>query len=607
MASKGESYKEHGHAKKLVASLNEYRLSNFMCDVVLVTDSKEFLAHRNVLCASSPYFLDHLASSSTSGNSETTIRPSLGARIELANVKGDVLEDILNFIYKGEICVGEENVRKLISASDILRMTNLKEIACRFYEKRLCPTNCINIAALAEEFNCNTLKVAADSFILKHFLEILHYQDFKQLTCNHIIRIISSDEINAETEEQIFTAAMEWLHYDLDNRHKFVPNILSCIRLLLTSKYFIRDVIEQDHVLNSDPHSKAIIEETKFLFEFPDRKHIIKYREAHKPRAFSDLAQIIIACGGNQERLSTNEVLCYVPSQDFWYPLAPMIDTRYHSYTVVKDNTIYSVGGKNEAVPLRSVERYLFASDKWTESTHLPITVSNHVACVFNGEIYVIGGESGGKSIRNAFRFSTSKSQWVEVKGLTIPRRSAAVAVHKQLYVIGGYGPDSQAVASVERFDPYLNEWSKIFPMNSARAGASAVCIENKIYVFGGEYAMWSYYRSCEVFDIQTDEWKMIGDMSIPRAFMGVAHFEGIVYVIGGMVSAEGTDQYGVGDDEEQFVDVNESNLVECYDYNSNSWTQACSLPAATADINCGCITVSKSLLESRCGIDNIE
>ena len=179
--------------------------------------------------------------------------------------------------------------------------------------------------------------------------------------------------------------------------------------------------------------------------------------------------------------------------------------------------------------------------------------------------------------------------------------------MHKQLYVIGGYGPDSQAVASVERFDPYLNEWSKIFPMNSARAGASAVCIENKIYVFGGEYAMWSYYRSCEVFDIQTDEWKMIADMSIPRAFMGVAHFEGIVYVIGGMVSAEGTDQYGVGDDEEQFVDVNESNLVECYDYNSNSWTRACSLPAATAGINCGCITVSKSLLESRCGIDNIE
>jgi len=232
----------------------------------------------------------------------------------------------------------------------------------------------------------------------------------------------------------------------------------------------------------------------------------------------------------------------------------------------------------------------------------LPIATYNHSACIFNGEMHVIGGESRSKSLANVFKFSVEKGEWIEIKHLRIPRRAACVAVHKLLYVIGGYGPDGQALASVERFNPYINEWSKIFPMNSARAAASATCLENKIYVFGGEYAMWSYYRSAEMFDIETDEWKTIADMSIPRAFMGITCFDDNIFLIGGMISGASNDQYGAGDDEDEFVDVNETNVVECYDRHRNSWKKLCSLPVPTAGVNCASITVSKTALEHRCG-----
>ena len=130
------------------------------------------------------------------------------------------------------------------------------------------------------------------------------------------------------------------------------------------------------------------------------------------------------------------------------------------------------------------------------EEIPFPESCANHAACIYNGEMYVIGGGINETSTAVVCKFSIEKGQWEKVQHLKVPRRNACIAVHEYLYVIGGYGPDGQPLASVERYNPYMNEWSKLFPMNSARACASAACIGNNIFVFGGEYAMWSYYRT---------------------------------------------------------------------------------------------------------------
>lgn len=590
----GEVHVDQNYSKCLAAMLNEYRKSRFMCDVILVAPPKECMAHRNILCAASPYFLECLGSDS--------LHTTLGSKVELKNIVPEIMEDLLNFMYIGEICVGEENVRKLISASDILKMEKLKDVACRFYEKRLCPSNCLSIAALADEFNCDTLRAAADQFILQNFLDVSKYEEFKSLTCSHVVRLLSSNDINVSQEEQVFSAAMDWIDYRSQERMQYLSTILGCIRLLHTSRYFISDVLENDENLMSDPGCVRIINEAKLIFDFPDRAHMIKHKKQYEPRTFSDITSILISCAGNQERMSTNEVLCYIPSQDFWYPLAPLIQSRFGSSSLVKHNEIYCIGGKVEGKSTKRIEKYNFNLDRWVETVQLPQPLCNHVTCIFNGDIYVIGGGEHETSSSNVIKYLSGNGKWVKVKDMKVPRRAAAVAVHKNLYVIGGYDTQGQPLASVERYNPYSNEWAKIFPMNSARACASSVCIEDNIYVFGGEYAMWSYYRSAEVFNIKTDEWKSISDLSIPRAFMGITAHHDKIYLVGGMVSGAGSDQYGAGDDEDEFVDVNESNLVECYDIATNTWKKLCSLPVATAGANCSIISVSLAYLESKYG-----
>ena len=602
---KGEKYIDSEHAKNLAHTLNELRKSKKMCDLILISPPKEFFAHRNVVCAASPYILERLTVSSPNmpgGQSFDSNSTSLGARIEISSISSEVFEDILNFIYIGEVCVSEENVRKLIAASDILKMQKLKELTCRFYEKRLCPSNCLSIAALAIEFSCETLREAADKFILEHFLEVSKYNEFQDLGYSHLVSILQADNINVSREEQIFTAAMEWIYHDLPNRKQYLFNLFKCIRLLLLSKYFVIDVLEKDEILMGDPQCKDLIQNCKNILTLPDRKHIFVHEDMGRPRMFSDICEVILVCGGNQERMSSNEVLCYVPQKDFWYPLAPLMKSRYKSSSVVLNNEVYCIGGMYEGLsPLKNIERYSFTMDKWIDSSPFPNPISGHTSCVFNGEIYVVSGTEDESLSSFVWKYSIKRGIWIPVQNMLIPRRDSAVAVHNHLYVIGGYGPGGQSLASVERFNPYQNQWAKTFPMNSPRANASACCIGDKIYVFGGEYAVWSYYRTAEVFSIQTDEWTNIADFSIPRSHFGIAAYYEKIYLVGGMVSADSViDQYGT--EEEDFVDVNETNLVECYNTTNGTWSKVCSLPVATAGANCVIISTSDSVLSRRCG-----
>ncbi|XP_065648368.1 kelch-like protein 12 [Hydra vulgaris] len=593
---KGEFQVDSSHSKKLALCLFEFRKKKFMCDVVLFSPPKEYFAHRNVLCSASPFFLEIFTSNPNS-------QPTLGSRVDISNISSEVIEDILNFIYLGEICVSEQNVIQLIAASDILRMSNLKEIVCRFYERRLCPSNCLSIASLAEKFNCESLREAADKFIFFHFMDVCKYQEFKTLTFKQVLRILSSDEIAVKCEEDVYFSAMEWFFYDVKERAQYLSELLQSVRLLQTSKYFVSDVIENNEYIVCDNACLDFLNQIKYILNFPERKNIFCNAVKHEPRKASDLTSIIVACSGNQDRISTNEVLCYVPEKDFWYPLVPLLFNRYQSSSVVLNNEVYCIGGQNDNGAINSVERFSFSTDKWFEcsKTHQPLF--NHAACVFNGEIHIIGGEIDGVTVSQVLRYSNNLGKWIKLADLKVPRKALAVATHKKIYAIGGYGPSNEALASVECYDPYMNEWSKIFSLSSPRAGASAACVGNKIFVFGGEYAMWSYYRSAEVFDINTDEWRNIADLYLPRAYMGIATYNESILLVGGMVSVEGADQYGSGrDDDDDFVDVTESKLVECYNVANNSYKRVCSLPIATAAINCSVICVSKTILQERCG-----
>ena len=52
----GEKFKLENYETGLANMLNSFRKKNYLCDVVLVCRDREYLAHRIVLSAASPFF-----------------------------------------------------------------------------------------------------------------------------------------------------------------------------------------------------------------------------------------------------------------------------------------------------------------------------------------------------------------------------------------------------------------------------------------------------------------------------------------------------------------------------------------------------------------------
>ena len=86
----------------------------------------------------------------------------------------------------------------------------------------------------------------------------------------------------------------------------------------------------------------------------------------------------------------------------------------------------------------------------------------------------------------------------------TVRRYLGVAALHKKIYVTGGYNAD-QPSSSVDSYDPDTNTWSQVGNMNIARAGHSLISLHGRLYAIGG-YDV----DSVEVYDLDNDKWTLL-------------------------------------------------------------------------------------------------
>ena len=102
--------------------------------------------------------------------------------------------------------------------------------------------------------------------------------------------------------------------------------------------------------------------------------------------------------------------------------------------------------------------------------------------------LYALGGtlSNSGAWTGAMERYDPLGDAWVAVEPTLGTARLYGVAalLDGRIYVAGGF---SQAtMASVECFDPIVNEWSTAAPMAKARVAATAGVLDGKLYVIGG-------------------------------------------------------------------------------------------------------------------------
>ncbi|EDO37754.1 predicted protein, partial [Nematostella vectensis] len=256
-------YKDSFHACNVLETLRTLFQGRKMCDVTVVVGKMEIPSHRLILAANSSYFYSMF----TSGMSETAQN-----RINLKEVDATVVRQLIEYCYTSTIEINENNVQNLLSIGNLLQFTTVVETCSDFLKKQLHATNCLGIGNFADHHGCGKLKLAAQSYAEKHFLDVAKSDEFLLATYEQISSMLKSDSLNVISEKDVFEAVLAWIRHDLPKRQNYLPELLKHIRLTLLPPKILVDCIESEKLVQGDDMCIRIISEAKNFHLLPERR-----------------------------------------------------------------------------------------------------------------------------------------------------------------------------------------------------------------------------------------------------------------------------------------------------------------------------------------------
>uniref|UniRef100_A0A1I7WPP0 BACK domain-containing protein n=1 Tax=Heterorhabditis bacteriophora TaxID=37862 RepID=A0A1I7WPP0_HETBA len=229
--------------------------------------------------------------------------------VQMVDIDVATLDALINFCYTGEIRITDVNVQSILPAACLLQLNEVQEVCCEFLKKQLDPSNCLGIRAFADTHACRELMRSADKYTLQNFQDVVGTEEFLLLPPNQLIELISSEELNVRSEEQVFAAVIQWIRYDLAVRKQYLSRV--------SSDLFYVNIIILISLVGGWCSGDAI---------------------------------------ASVERLDPGKAI------PVWQCVAPMSKRRCGVGVAVVDDLLYAVGGHDGQTYLNSIERYFSES-----------------------------------------------------------------------------------------------------------------------------------------------------------------------------------------------------------------------------------------------------
>lgn len=566
---------------EIMQTLDKSRKEKGLSDVTLDVEGRTFAAHRCILAASSKFF---------NGLFTNDMAEKSAPVVKLEGLPASVMDQLLSYLYTGEIQVSEANAENLIAAANYLLLPRLKNIACKFLEQHMSSSNCIFSYLFAERYDCKDLQSYAGQLIKKNFGTVGKSKEFLLLSFDHVKDLTSRDDIVITAEEDIFEVILEWIDENREEREQYFAELFRRVRLNTISQHYLYAKLAcNDLVQGNEECRQILMDEMRWRALFAGQE-ISPQRSRECLQKHEDA---VITCGGlSPDGLIRNLALCYVPAHKTWYQLAPMLSKRCRHGFAACQGFVYAIGGKGEDSFHSSVERYDPRTNTWNYVAPLTKRVKLIGTATLQGLLYIVGGiefttEQGRRRCDTVQRYDPATNSWTLAAPLSSRRSSVCLVTDAHyLYSIGGLG-DDDFLSCNERYDPKLNIWTKMAPMTEKRGCACGVCLNKKIYIFGGTVDAFSRHASVsgEVYDITLNEWHSIASMHVPRFHASAVLLRDQIFVFGGIGS--------------ESVDHTNSRVVECYDVQTNQWVAAHSMPYEETYFRGCSVNMFKGLLQS--------
>ena len=545
------------HRQELIERLDALRRNEKFCDVAVTVKGKEFKAHKLVLAAASPFFLSLLESDMRESNEQSI-------RIELEEATAAVMEEVLKYIYTGNVLVTDESAHNLIATADYLLMPGLKTAACDFLKKNVTPENCLYNYYFADKYQCTELKESSCEVIKTDFSGVMETDDFLNLDVKQVMEWVSSDDVVVRAEEEIFHGIVKWVSHNRSEREQDFPQLLQQVRLMPISNDFMYNYLVREELVTTN------IECTKFVLDSlgsifgSSGKSLIK-----PPRKCLEVHQDgIFVCGGRR-------ALCYLPHKNKWYHFVDMTLEHQHHAAIQHRGKVY-IFSEQRVVPDESpvAEYYIPSSNSWgairTKKSEYEEQFSSVLVLDGHMTLYALTNTETDQE-NTIYTYHPDKNEWKVCRGGALSRWGACgVTDGHHIYIVGGTEHENEeinGITKVEKLDPSVDRsCEEVAAMNEARHGAFGAAMNGKIYVAGGQQKngqICTVLKTCEVYNPSTDEWQLIPSLKVPRHSASMVCFKGALYVVGGMKHSKKSRELS----------------VEMFDSDANEWKEKSTIP----------------------------
>ncbi|CAF0862241.1 unnamed protein product [Didymodactylos carnosus] len=532
------------HAKLVLANLNTLRKQKELCDVLLIIGQSKIPAHRAVLSACSPYFKAMFTSE---------LAESRLTEIVIHDVDESAMDLLIEFCYSSTILVDEKNVQTLLPAACILQIQEVQDTCCEFLKAQLDPSNCLGIRAFADTHSCRELLKIADRYTQHNFNEVKESEEFLFLPVNQLIDIISSDELNMTSEEDVFNAVMHWIQCNTEQRKQYLSQALEHVRLPLMNARFLVNTVSSHPLIRSDQTCRDLVDEAKDYLLLPQERLNMQGPRT-RPRKPIKPGEVLFAVGGWCSGDAIASVEMYDPQTNEWRAVAQMSKRRCGVGVAVLNNLLYAVGGHDGTSYLNSVERFDPQTNQWSSEVSPTSSCRTSVGvAVLDGCLFAVGGQDGTSCLNLVEKYDPTLQRWIRVTSMCTKRLGVAVAVlDGYLYAIGG--SDGQCpLSTVERYDPKMSKWSAVASMTTRRKHLGCAVYNGYIYAVGGRDDA-TELSTAERYNPKTNQWSAVVAMNSRRSGVGLAVVNGHLMAIGGF-------------DGSAYL-----KSVELYDSEQNSW-----------------------------------
>ncbi|GMT27521.1 hypothetical protein PFISCL1PPCAC_18818, partial [Pristionchus fissidentatus] len=519
-------YKSSRHGMELLQSLNSLRNDHILCDVYLLNSGHSLAAHRVVLSACSNYFRAMFS---------CNLSESKKMDIDMPGMDLCTLSSLIDFAYTGELRVTDSSVQQLLPAACLLQMTEVQDACCDFLRRQLDASNCLGIRAFADTHACRELVRSADKYTQHNFQDVMNSEEFSLLQLPQLLEIISSEELNVKSEEQVFTAAIQWVKHDMKHRKRDLHQVLSHVRLPLCPAKFIVSTVSDDPLVRQDPACRDLVDEAKNYLLLPlERSKMQGPRtRARKPLKYGE---VLYAVGGwcSGDAIASVEMLDPQRQVPQWRPVEPMKKRRCGVGVAVLDDLLYAVGGHDGQSYLNSIERFDPATNEWSTDVAPTSTCRTSVGvAVLDGFLYAVGGQDGVSCLNVVERYDANRNEWSRVCSMSTRRLGVSVAVlNGCLYAVGGSDGQSP-LNTVERYDPRTNKWYTVRSMYTRRKHLGSAVYGGALYAVGGRDDT-TELSSAERYDPAADDWVPVVAMNQRRSGVGLAVVNDRLYAVGG-------------------------------------------------------------------------